>query len=810
MRARIVYSLMAAWLIAGSAAAQNTQPTPAKYALLIGIDKYSHPAADIQGLGAGVPAAGRYAPGMIYYDLAGPLNDVDAMRQILTTKFHFTNDAAHMDVLLDEAATHDAIMQALQKFLVDIPQKGDIVVLYVSSHGSLRIYPKDQGEGQLYNLLDDPKDQRHVENTLVPYDWYTGADDIFSRDLRHFYRAAVAKGVHVTAIFDSCHSGDLGRGLLSGKLVPRDFEFDQREMTPNPYVKEERPTLPQDDPNTPVLILSATQKDQLAIDDQTRDPAHGAFTTALVDALNALPEDRPASDVFSRLQVSMELAPNSIHQQPELDTSPDRRRQTLFGGAVANGPTSVAVVSVTNEGVLLDIGIVADIGPGSIFTTMPAGNEAPVELKVMSSEGLGRSLAHIQTPDGVVKAKDLVQLKAAVPWQRPDLFLYTGTANPGLADIQDALAAVNAAHLTLVADPSKEEDPWNYHLYWESSHWTLYNHNKTATGARGKTEAPMNLGAKLTAKALGRVSSGSVVWFDPPLAHEIVQALLPPPTANSPHLAAQLTTDRTKAMYVLGSKLSGQTISYAWFKRSDIDSDVQTPKEIGAGCSPGSSYPLRTEWVDQTSTDATSAALNKYAVKLAKLNGWFLLQSSALSKRQQFPYTLALRPVSGGPDIGQNGKTPVGEYDLYLTGTPTSKTTPQWVYVLNIDCEGNGSVVWPYEAPPDKISQPAAKFPADDVDILSPIIKLPGYPFPVGPPLGTDTYLLLTTSTRLNNYHALEFDSVVSRSVTDNPLEELLDDTSDGMRLAGDPIPTDWGVWAMQVQSLPSPAQPKQ
>jgi hypothetical protein len=802
---------LAIWLVLASAClfacpeslAQVTNAQQSKYALLIGIGKYNHPQRDIKVADA-APRVGRDAPDLTYFDLAGAANDVESVRQALTTKFHFPNDADHMAVLLDEEATHDAIIKAMQKYMVDLPQRRDIVVLYVSSHGSLRIYAKNQGEGELFNLLGDPHDQRHAENTLVPYDWNTGVDDIFSRDLRHFYREAVGKGIHVTAIFDACHSGDLGRGLLEGKRVPREFDFDPREMPPNPYAKEERSTLPQNDSVTPVLILSAAQKDQLAIDDLTQEPAHGVFTRAFVEALNALPADRPVSDVFSRLQVSMELAPNSIHQQPEMDTLPERRRQPIFGGEAANGPTTAAVVNVLPEGVLLDIGIVADIGPGSIFASMPSAGGTPIKLTVTHSLGLGRSVAQILPPGSTVHAGDIVQLKEAVPWQRPDLLLYAGPSNPTLSDIRDAVAAFKVAHLDLPSDPS--QDSWKYHLYWDTGHWMLHSHSKPAGGNRTELEPAIDLGVKLTAQALNRLPSETMVWFDAPLPREVVQTLLPPPTQDAPHVAAQLTRDRTKAMYVVGAKLSGNTVSYAWFKRSDVDDEIQTQKWMGAGCSPGSAYPLHTEWIDQTTPDAMSAALNKYAVKIAKLNGWLLLQSSPLSKHQQFPYALVLRAVNGGPDIGPNGITHPGEYDLYLVGKQGDDAAPQWVYVLSIDCQGNATIVWPYDAPPDRISQPPKKFPVDEASKFAPEVRLPGYPFPVKPPLGTDTYLLLTTSTPLSDYHALAFDRLVSKAVANNPLEELLDDTSGGTRLSGGPIPTDWGVWAMQVQSKPEPS----
>ncbi len=806
-----ILALSSCLLCSVHSSAQAHQGSPDKYALLIGIDEYDHSADQIKAPDSKAQQIGRFAPDMTYPDLQGPDNDVDSIRKVLISKFHFSDDPGHMKVLLDAEATHDALIAAMQKYLVDLPHKDDTAVLYVSSHGSLRIYARGQGEGQLYNLLGNESDQRHAENTLVPYDWYTGVDDVFSRDLRHFFREAADKGVHVTAIFDTCHSGSLGRAALSGKLVSRDFDFDGREMTPNPYAREERPTLPQDDPLTPVLILSAAQKDQLAIEDQTSDP-HGVFTRALVEALNALPADRPVSDVFSRLQVSMELAPNSIHQQPELDTSPERRRQPIFGGEVAQGPTTAAVVQVNSDGVLLDIGIVADIGPGSLFTTMPTAGGTPVELKVTQSLGLGRSLAQIQTPGGKVEAKDIVQLKAAVPWQWPDLLVYTGASNPSLAEVQDALAAVVAAHITLVPDPSR--DPWNYHIYWDAGHWMLNAHSKSLPGIVSKPQLPSDIGARLTPRSLSRIPGSSAVWFDPPLPKEVSDGLFPPSQGDEPPISAKLTTEREKAVYVIGARVTVEqgnaAISFAWFKRADVDAEVQTPDWMGDGCSPGSSYPLRTDWSDSSSPDLTAAALTKFAVKLAKLNGWFLLQSSPLSGHSQFPYTLALRPTESSENIGENGTTYSGKYYLELVGNPAPTTQPQWVYVLNISCEGDGIVVWPYDGDSTHKSQDPAKFPVDDSNKLANEIQLPGEPFPVAAPFGTDTYLLLTTSTPLSNYRALNFDGVVGSKGATNPLEDLLFDTSSGTRETTGPIPTNWGLWAMQVQSLPDKTKPPQ
>jgi hypothetical protein len=77
----------------------------------------------------------------------------------------------------------------------------------------------------------------------------------------------------------------------------------------------------------------------------------------------------------------------------------------------------------------------------------------------------------------------------------------------------------------------------------------------------------------------------------------------------------------------------------------------------------------------------------------------------------------------------------------------------------------------------------------------------------VGDPLGTDTYLMLTTSTPLANPSALEFKGVVSRGAgsakAEDPLEDLLDSTSAGSRGASRPAPTNWSIQMLHTQSVP-------
>jgi Caspase domain len=762
-----------------------------KFALLIGIDTYKHSNTEMK-VPASAPRTGRYEPDLVYRDLKGPKYDVEAMKALLTSeKFGFPNDAQHIHILLDQQATRDAILGAMEKYLVSDAHAGDTVVLYMSSHGSVRADPN--GHGQLYDLDGTGRHPTYLENTIVPYDWYLGVDDIFSRDIRHIFNQAAEHNVHVTAIFDSCHSGSLARGVESSALVARDFDFDPRPMPPDPYPAETAGTAPESRENNPVLVLSAAQKDQSAIDLQNGNPPHGLFTQELIETLQALPVGRSAADVFRRLEIAMERAPGATNQQPELDTTSARKKEPLFGGKAGSGP-STAVVSVDRTGIYVDTGAVADIGPGSEFTQLNAADGVRAVLQVTEPAGIARSKVMVISPSGAqVQSGDIVQLTKWVPAERPTLSFYAGFSNLALTEIEDALNVVQASGVKIARDPAT--DPWTHHLQWDGTHWSILAHLTKTPAGQVRTAKPVELGKKLTQADLRKLPAGSVVWFDAPLPAESSRGLLPTPANGAPLSAAVLTSDRNQAMYVLGGTSATDGIAYAWFKRSDLDAGVQTPGDIGAGCSPNSPYPLRTDWNPAVNAEV---ALTGAATQLAKLNGWLSLESTSVSGQTYYPYHLALRRASNKEEVVNGGATYAGPYEIDLVADSTDAAESRWVYVLGIDCQGKGSLVWPYEG------APPGKFPSD-IGKLDRIV-LPGMPFSVDTPYGTDTYLLLTTSTPLTDLSALEFSGVVTRgrarsSQQLDPLEDLLDTTSSGTRAATRPTPTNWSVQAIRTQS---------
>ena len=152
-------------------------------------------------------------------------------------------------------------------------------------------------------------------------------------------------------------------------------------------------------------MFSAAQQDQTAkempVTDKATEP-HGAFTAALVEALQAMPANTPASVLYERVRAVLE-GNNVSAQEPDLDATAARRKEPLFGGKAADsGKVHAASLMTDEEGsVWLDIGRVSGVGVGSEFTAIaPNGKGQTVRLRIADQSGIARSSATVISPAG--------------------------------------------------------------------------------------------------------------------------------------------------------------------------------------------------------------------------------------------------------------------------------------------------------------------------------------------------------------------------------------------------------------------------
>src|SRR5260370_34413185 len=168
MQPQVPRALLTSW-----SPAPPPQP-PAKWALLVGINKYKSDKIS---------------------ELAGSLNDVEEMRQVLIGKFEFPPE--NIMVLKDSEATHAAIINAIQTHLITKTQPRDIVVFDSSGHGS-----------QCRDVTG--KMIRGLDETIVLWDSrQSNIFDISGAELHPLLLLLAKKTKNVTFILDSCHSGTL-------------------------------------------------------------------------------------------------------------------------------------------------------------------------------------------------------------------------------------------------------------------------------------------------------------------------------------------------------------------------------------------------------------------------------------------------------------------------------------------------------------------------------------------------------------------------------------------------------------------------
>jgi hypothetical protein len=779
LRALVVVPL----LIGGS-----LSPAQTKRALLIGIDQYApagnvHPQVQVDKPRGLETEQSRWdLP--TWFSLEGAVKDVEAMRELLAgPKFGFSRDEPYMKVLTNAQATRKAILEAMQKYLVDEPAKGDIVVFVYAGHGSQRFNSQST----------KPK---HLDETIVPSDANAGGFDVRDKEIARIFNKALDKGVRLTAIFDSCHSGSIARGIPVGNPgAARFLGYDPRDAND----PEDKAARPEDRKDNAALVFTATQHDQFAREWEINGEHHGAFTFALIEALRALPANTPASDVYKRVKVVMQgMGLND--QQPALGGTSTRPMDALFGAS--SGGTRLRV-AVSREGVLdngkivLDSGKIAGIGRGSELVKVTDSKGAPeLRIRVVELNGINKAVAErVSAGSDKIEAGDLFELDKWVPSEEDHLQVWMAPATLSSDDLEDFAAEMStlrsSSKVKWVDDPSLTAP--THMLSWNGTEWLLQSMG-----------AAQSLGARPTSQQiLDKIgASGSPVRLFvnfPPSKELAAQVKL----GEKSSAAVDLLRRPQLAAYLLTGRLQGAKVEYSWVRKEVIEQG-ETANDEKSVCSANTSFPLRSDWVSagRTSLESAGSDLTNFATQLAKIKSWLDLKVPPGGGNSDFPYQLALKRradkdakyVDGGT-VKQNET-----YDLVLhvSGEPPKIVDRQWVYVLGIDCRGKGQLLYPFG--PEGNQLPEHGGVPTEISLTSG-----GPGINIVPPFGMDSYILLTTNEQLPDPSLLEFDAVLKRGVRNasSPLGELLATASSGTRGMERPVPSSWSIHYMQIKSVP-------
>ncbi|CAN5663869.1 hypothetical protein BH18ACI4_BH18ACI4_06640 [soil metagenome] len=349
----------------------NGKP-PELYALLIGIDRY---------MPNKLPDGGHYP------DLGGCVRDISHVEQMLRGTLGLTDERifkliapvtkANPSEPADQSPTYENLVAAF-KNVTGIARPGDQVYIHYSGHGGRTptIFPKLKGE----NGLDE---------SLVPTDiGNEGTRYLRDVEMSHLIKAMTLKGLIVTMVLDSCHSGGATRGL--GGAVARGIPNVDTTERPRDSLVASLAELSQTwlgvssgqtrSVNTAsgwlpemkgYVLLAACRANELA-NEYAFDGAerNGALTYWLLDALKQNGSGLTYRMLYNRVVAKVHA--KFVEQTPQLEGEGNRE---IFGSNEVQSQRAVNVLKIdpAKKRVLLNTGRTQGVSKGTQFAVYPAG-----------------------------------------------------------------------------------------------------------------------------------------------------------------------------------------------------------------------------------------------------------------------------------------------------------------------------------------------------------------------------------------------------------------------------------------------------
>jgi hypothetical protein len=355
----------------------NADAGGALYALLIGIDNYpDKPLAD----------------GTFYPPLGGCVRDIKHVEAFLLDRLGMP--AANLLKLTatrgpggslpepdDQRPTYQNIV-AKFKQLTDQAQRGDRVYIHYSGHG-----------GRTRTAFKELKSEDYDEG-LVPYDIANYPDARYVRDIEIAYllKAMVDKGLVVTLVLDSCHSGGAtrgvgaatARGMVAGpagydtREPPTDSAVAPLEELTNAWTGSSRSlargvTAVADwlSDSRGYTFLAACRANELAYEDSfDGKERNGALTYWLLDSLRSMQPNTTYKVLHERILAKIHSWMEN--QTPQLLGEGDR---LVFGAGRIAPVYAVPILEVDTDRkrVKLNAGDAHGVGVGALLAAYPPG-----------------------------------------------------------------------------------------------------------------------------------------------------------------------------------------------------------------------------------------------------------------------------------------------------------------------------------------------------------------------------------------------------------------------------------------------------
>jgi|GEM_PF-526025 len=781
-------------------------------ALLIGIANYEH-RPDYHPLTCDDSSPLRQVPTKVtrskvaFPNLAGPINDVCKIHELLIAGFGFEERNVH--VLIDGEATRAGVLAAFKRYLIDEADPGDVCLFYYSGHGS-----------QLKNSLGGEADQ--LDETIVPYDWKrnirTHADvkDIRDKEIFKLFKDASRK-VTLTALFDSCYSGGVTRDTLSDEQErsgPAELQFDLREAPPESG--QMKLTDEEYLESSGVLMISAAREFERAREHSYEGKTLGNFTYALLQVLQS-PNARNLSSarLFNRLIIEMKR--QRVSHEPVIVGSTTRRRQTLTGELASQSKVpDVNVLSVESDGTIyLQGGRAQGLQKGCEFIKKTESGQS-VRIRIRENPDLVKSLAEVVENDSgektriaaTIKPNDVFTLDRWTVSGGPDLTVWAPPAKLSLPQLKLAASEIEklgsyGPRVQLILDPIAILP--THFLFYNGVSWML----KVVDGQT------LDIGPILRADSvlskLNRTNDQVKIFASLPPAVEMENQLkLGADTRNN---AVEWTKNPQAADYWLVGRYDfnkgDANLEYAWLASTAFSWSGTNDRGVERSTMSINPMPQITGW------RAKASDIQDLALRLSKIRGWTRLESP---DNDRFAYRLVLKNAEGQSLL--SGKAVVFEGDLLdvlLVADPDLIKPPvvrRHVYVLTLDQSGKSDLIYPM-IDSDEIDKPVPFVPESGEvkpEILLGRIKICGSACTTPGILGTETYIMITTAEKLPDPTVLISDGVrtaedlarerQARGVhEDTLLENLLRSIGSTSRAPQRIVPLDWSVEYLFLRS---------
>lgn len=224
----------------------KSRPIKDKWALVIGISKFQKPELNLNC----------------------PAKDAIDFGNFLVQQCHFAND--HVRVLTDDKATRSQILNELgDKWLPRVVRPDDLVIVYISTHGS----PSDADVGGVNYLLACDTDPDSLYASGLPM-----------QDLTRIIKGRL-KSDRVMMVLDACYSGNVAP---QSKGLSRGSNIDVEEIAQG----------------TGQLVISSSQPNQISW--EAKNGVNSVFTKHLMASLRIKGDKTSLGEAFRTLRERVE------------------------------------------------------------------------------------------------------------------------------------------------------------------------------------------------------------------------------------------------------------------------------------------------------------------------------------------------------------------------------------------------------------------------------------------------------------------------------------------------------------------------